>query len=84
MAYFIPSFIQKRILRYALSHLELLEIEDFDLDNLNIEWGKRSSVELRDLGIRIHKLSTLLQLPPNLLLVKAKVSLLRITVPADL
>ena len=84
MAYFIPSFIQKRILRYALSHLKLLEIEDFDLDNLNIEWGKRSSVELRDLGIRIQKLSTLLQLPPNFRLVKAKVSLLRITVPADL
>ncbi|KAL8832775.1 MAG: hypothetical protein Q9191_000047 [Dirinaria sp. TL-2023a] len=84
MAYFIPSFIQKRILRYVLSHLELLETEDFDLDNLNIEWGKRSSVELRDLGIRIQKLSTLLQLPPNFLLVKAKVSLLRITVPADL
>ena len=84
MAYFIPSFVQKRVLRYALSHLELLETKDLDLDKLNIEWAKKSTVELRDLEIRKQKLSALLQLPPNLLIVKAKVPLLRITVPADL
>lgn len=84
MAYFIPSFIQKRILRYALSRFELFEINDFDLDNLDIAWGKRSAFELKEVGIQLQKLSTLLQLPPKITLLKAKISLLRVTVPADL
>ena len=84
MAYLLPSFLQKRILRYALSRLELLDTNDFDLDNLDIAWGKRSTVELRNISIHIKKLSTLLQLPCSFTLVKARIPLLRITVPADL
>jgi autophagy-related protein 2 len=53
MAYFIPSYIQKRLLRYALARLELLDSEALDLDNLDIALGKRSTVELRDIGLRI-------------------------------
>ena len=84
MGYFLPSFLQKRILRYALSRLELLETGNLDLENLDITWGKRSTVELRDIAISTSKLSTLLHLPPALNLAKARVLLLRITIPSDL
>lgn len=53
MAYFIPSFFQKRLLRYALSRLELLDTDALDLERLDIVWGKRSTVELRDVGLRL-------------------------------
>lgn len=58
MAFFLPSFFQKRILRYALSRLELLDTDALDLENLDIVWGKRSTVELRDVGVHA-KVSTL-------------------------
>lgn len=51
MSYFLPSFFQKRILRYALSRLELIETNELDLGKLDITWGKRSTVELREVGI---------------------------------
>ena len=53
MSYFLPSFFQKRILRYALSRLELVDTDDLDLEKLDVTWGKRSTVELRDVGIRL-------------------------------
>jgi len=53
MAYFIPSNIQKRFLRYALSRLELLDNESLDLDQLDIVWGSRSSIELRDVRLNV-------------------------------
>ena len=53
MTYFLPSFFQKRILRYALSKLELLDTDALDLEKLDIAWGKRSTVELRDIGLRL-------------------------------
>lgn len=53
MGYFLPSFFQKRILRYALSRLELLETDALDLEKLDIAWGKRSTVELRDVGLKL-------------------------------
>ena len=53
MSYFLPSFFQKRILRYALSKLELLDTDALDLEKLDIAWGKRSTVELRDIGLRL-------------------------------
>ena len=84
MAFFIPSFFQKRILRYALSRLELLDTKNHNLDDLDVAWGKRSTVELRNVGMHIEKLAALLRLPQGLRLVKAQILLLRITVPADL
>lgn len=53
MAYFLPSYFQKRLLRYALSRLELLDTDALDLEKLDIVWGKRSTVELRDVGLRL-------------------------------
>ncbi|KAL9600787.1 MAG: hypothetical protein Q9219_002925 [cf. Caloplaca sp. 3 TL-2023] len=84
MAYFIPSYFQKRILRYALSRLDLLDAQQLDLDNLDIAWGKTSVLELRDIGIQLKKLASLLKLPAQLVLVKARIKLLRITIPADI
>jgi len=52
-SYLLPSSLQKRLLRYALSRLELLDTEALDLENLDVVWGKRSVVELRDVGLRL-------------------------------
>ncbi|KAL8800677.1 MAG: hypothetical protein Q9182_004991 [Xanthomendoza sp. 2 TL-2023] len=84
MAYFIPSYFQKRILRYALSRLDFLDTERLNLDNLDIAWGKKSVVELRDVGVQLKKLASLLNLPSQFVLLRASIKLLRITVPADL
>lgn len=84
MPYFLPSFFQKRLLRYALSRLELVDTEALDLDSLGITWGQRSVVELRDVGLRTDKLSAMLQLPTTFMLIKARIRLLRVTVPADI
>ena len=51
MTFFLPSFFQKRILRYALSRLELLDTDALDLEKLDINWGKKSTIELRDVGV---------------------------------
>ncbi|KAI9805822.1 MAG: hypothetical protein M1825_000436 [Sarcosagium campestre] len=100
-SYLLPSSFQKRLLRYALSRLDLLDTETLDLENLDIVWGKRSTIELRDLLCSMifqfwfreitanafdlmKKLSALLQLTDNVKLDRARVVLLRLTVPADI
>ncbi|CAI7571873.1 unnamed protein product [Penicillium glandicola] len=82
-SYFMPSFFQKRLLKYALSRLGLVDTEALDPDNLGIRWGQRSTIELRDIGLKLEKLSALLNLPPSCELLSARVKLLRITLPAD-
>ena len=52
VSYLLPT-IQKRLLRYALSRSELLDTDALDLDNLDIAWGHRSTVELRDVARRL-------------------------------
>jgi hypothetical protein len=52
-SYFMPSFFQKRLLKYVLSRVGLVETEALDLDNLGISWGQRSVVELRDIGLKL-------------------------------
>jgi autophagy-related protein 2 len=51
--YFLPSFFQKRLLRYALSRMELIDTDALDLDSLGIRWGQRSTIELRDVGLKL-------------------------------
>lgn len=53
MSYFLPSFIQKRLLKYALSRLGIVDTDALDPDNLGIRWGQRSTVELRDIGLKL-------------------------------
>ena len=84
MAFFIPFYFQKRILRYVLSRIEILDTDALDLEKLEIVWGKTSTIELKDVGIRIEKLTSLLQLPEPLLVTEASLSTLKLTVPADL
>jgi autophagy-related protein 2 len=52
-SYFMPSFFQKRLLKYALSRLGLVDTEALDPDNLGICWGQRSTIELRDIGLKL-------------------------------
>jgi autophagy-related protein 2 len=84
MAYFLPSYFQKRLLRYALSRLDFIETDELDLDNLGITWGQRSVIELKDVEIQIKKLTSLLNIPPSALITRARIALLRLTIPADL
>lgn len=84
MAFFLPSYFQKRLLRYALSRLDFIETDDLDLENLGITWGQRSVIELKDVGIRITKLASLLNIPPSIVITRAQIGLLRLTIPADL
>lgn len=84
MTHFLPTFLQKRILRYALSRLELLDTDALDLENLDIVWGKKSRIELRDVGVHIDRISALLKLPQSLTIQKARISSLRVIIPADL
>ncbi|KAI9806429.1 MAG: autophagy- protein 2 [Piccolia ochrophora] len=83
-SYLLPSSFQKRLLRYALSRLELLDTDDLDLEDLDIAWGRKSTVELRNVGLKLHKLAVILHLRQGLELVGANILLLRITVPADI
>ena len=53
MAYFLPSSLQKRLLRYALSHTGILDTDAIDLDSLDITLGRSNKIELRDVGLRI-------------------------------
>ncbi|TVY34898.1 Autophagy-related protein [Lachnellula subtilissima] len=81
--YFKSSSMPKRLLQYVLSKLEILDTDDLDLEKLDIAWGKNSTVEFRDVGLRLRKLETLLKLPPSFELVRARVLLLRLTIPVD-
>ncbi|TGO60571.1 hypothetical protein BCON_0034g00060 [Botryotinia convoluta] len=83
-SYFQLSSMPKRLLQYALSSLEVFETDALDLENLDIAWGKNSTFEFKDVGLRLKKLETLLQLPSTIALSKAKVLLLRLTIPVDI
>lgn len=52
-SYFMPSFFQKRLLKYALSRVGLVDTEALDPDNLGIRWGQRSTIELKDIGLKL-------------------------------
>ncbi|KFA74622.1 hypothetical protein S40288_05836 [Stachybotrys chartarum IBT 40288] len=80
---FQSSSMPKRLLQYALSRLELLDAEALDLDNLDFALGRNTVLEFRDVGIKTKKLASLLKLPATFKLQKAKVLLLRVTVPMD-
>ncbi|KAJ6437123.1 salicylate hydroxylase [Purpureocillium lavendulum] len=80
---FRSSSMPKRLLRYALSRLELLDADALDMDNLDFALGRNTVFEFRDVGIRLKKLEKLLQLPATFRLKRAKVLLLRVTIPMD-
>jgi autophagy-related protein 2 len=59
MVSFIPAYYQKKLLRYALSYFPVVDTDTLDLDQLDIAWGKRSSVELRDVGLHVKVWTTM-------------------------
>ncbi|TLS30116.1 hypothetical protein PpBr36_02825 [Pyricularia pennisetigena] len=81
---FRGSAMPKRLLRYALARLDLLDSDALDLDNLDLAIGRNTVLEFRDVGIKLPKLAKLLGLPPTFTLLKARVVLLRITIPMDI
>ncbi|OAA53106.1 Autophagy-related protein [Cordyceps fumosorosea ARSEF 2679] len=82
-ASFTSSSMPKRLLRYALSRLELLDADALNLDNLDLALGKNTVFEFRDVGVKLDKLQKLLSLPPAFALQKSKVLLLRVSIPMD-
>ena len=45
--------MQKRLLRYALGRLELLDTDAMDLEHLDINWGTKSTLEFRNVGLKL-------------------------------
>ncbi|KAI1639074.1 hypothetical protein F4809DRAFT_188016 [Biscogniauxia mediterranea] len=86
MATFFQSFwssnMPKRLLRYTLAKLDYFETDTLDLDNFDLAWGKNSQLTFQDVALKMQKIEPLLQLPPSIEIQKAKVLVLRITVPA--
>lgn len=72
----------KRLLRYVLYKLDYFETDALDLDKLDVAWGQAAHLTWQDVGVKIEKLERLLQLPPSIEIQKAKVLVLRVTVPA--
>lgn len=45
--------MSKRLLRYVFSRLDIFDTDTLDLENLDIAWGKSSTFELKDVGLRL-------------------------------
>lgn len=43
----------KRLLRYAMSRLPLLDVDALDMENLDLALGKNTVAEFRDVGIKL-------------------------------
>lgn len=84
MTNWIPSSIQKRLLRYALNKSGLLDVTDIDLDDLDISWGRRTALEFKNVKLNVQYLTALAKLPTDLRIESARILLLRLTIPADI
>ncbi|KAI3326272.1 hypothetical protein HD806DRAFT_489825 [Xylariaceae sp. AK1471] len=79
---FWTSSMPKRLIRYTLTKLDYFETDALDLDKIDVAWGQAGHLTWQDVGVKIQKLEQLLQLPPSIEIQKAKVLVLRVTVPA--
>ncbi|KAI5861237.1 hypothetical protein GGS23DRAFT_577692 [Durotheca rogersii] len=79
---FRSSSMPKRLLRYTLSKLDYFDTDALDTDNLDFAVGVNNVFTLQDVGFKLQKLEQILQLPPSFEVRRAKVLLLRITVPS--
>lgn len=63
MASFFNSFrssnMPKRLLRYALSRLELLDTDALDIDKLDFALGKNTVFTFQDVGIKLQACLTI-------------------------
>jgi autophagy-related protein 2 len=53
MAFFMPSSMGKRLLKYGLSYVDVLDLDSLDLDSLDISLGSKSVVEFNDVGVKL-------------------------------
>ncbi|CAO2657899.1 Nn.00g071590.m01.CDS01 [Neocucurbitaria sp. VM-36] len=85
MAFFsgLSSSIGKKLLLYGLRHIDILDKDPADF--VSVDVGKRTTLEVRDVGLHVKKLVALLhlKLPPEIHLSKAQASLLRVTFVLD-
>lgn len=52
-SYFLASTVPKRLIQYVLTKSDILDTETLNLDNLDIAWGKDSTFEFKDVGLRL-------------------------------
>ncbi|PSR83926.1 hypothetical protein BD289DRAFT_483069 [Coniella lustricola] len=81
---FRTSAMPKRLLRYAMARFDIFEDDALDLENLDLGFGLRNTLEFKDVGLKVDKLTNQLALPAEYRIKKAAVSRLQITVPLDL
>ncbi|KZM27361.1 autophagy [Ascochyta rabiei] len=81
MAFFsaVSSSIGKKLLLYGLRHIDILDKDPAEF--VSVDVGKRTTLEVKDVGLHVKKLIALLhlKLPPEIVLSAAKASLLRVT-----
>lgn len=87
MAFFfsgLSSSIGKRLLLYGLRQIDILDKDPADF--VSVDLGKRTTLEVRDVGLHVKKLVALLhlRLPPEIQLSGARASLLRVTFVLEL
>ncbi|KAK3674213.1 autophagy-related protein 2 [Recurvomyces mirabilis] len=80
----MTSWWQRKLFQYTVSRLGLFEDGAFNFDDLNLSWGRRSTIHLRNLPFNTQRLSQLLQLPSTLRVETAKLLSLRLSVPVNL
>lgn len=87
MAMFFKSFrnsaMVRRLVLYGLSKLDLFEEHALDLENFELAWGRNTVIEFKDVGMKVQKLEKVLNLPASFTIEKAKVLILRVTIPVD-
>ncbi|KAI5797364.1 hypothetical protein DFH27DRAFT_526134 [Peziza echinospora] len=82
---FLPQSVQKRILKYILTtYVPVLDSSTLDLDNLDVQIGRKSVISLSDVGIDGAKLHAILDFSAELQITAASVGSLTIHLPADL
>ncbi|KAF1954613.1 hypothetical protein CC80DRAFT_122086 [Byssothecium circinans] len=85
MAFFsaVSSTIGKKLLLFGLRHIDILDKDPADF--VNVDVGKKTTLEVRDVGLHVKKLVALLhlKLPPEVLLSSARASFFRVTFVLD-
>ncbi|KAL1647671.1 autophagy-related protein 2 [Diplodia intermedia] len=84
MAFLLPPSVKQRLLRFALSKVDVIDDTAIDLDKFNFSWGRTSVITFPKVPLKAAKLTSFLPLPPSFQVGEAFVNDLRITVPANL
>ncbi|EMC98576.1 hypothetical protein BAUCODRAFT_84209 [Baudoinia panamericana UAMH 10762] len=77
------SWWQNKIIPFALRRLDIFEDAALDPSNFDASFGRKSAVELRNVGLKVDRICKLLQLPPALRVETAKVLSLRLSLGLD-